>query len=69
MCDAECINGLLGEAFRFYATEGVNLCTAIDNWLTKESNDFEVSDKGGVLDEVYVDNTPMEKTFEDRGYN
>lgn len=31
--------------------------------------DFEVLDMGGVLDEVYVDNTLLEKTFEGGGYN
>ena len=28
-------------------------------------DDIEVSDKGSVFDKVHVDNTPLEKTFED----
>ena len=53
-------NGLMassGRLFRFYASEGEDLCESIHNWL--------VSDKGGIFDKVHVDNTPLEKTFED----
>ena len=54
-----------GRLFRFYAEEGEDLCAAIGSWLTMEPDDIEVSDKGGVFDKVHVDNTPLEKTFED----
>ena len=30
-----------------------------------EPDDIEISDKGGVFDKVHVDNTPLEKMFED----
>ena len=61
-------NGLMassGRLFRFYAAEGEDLCESIHNWLTMEPDDIEISDKGGVFDKVHVDNTPLEKTFED----
>ena len=61
-------NGLMassGRLFRFYAVEGEDLCESIHNWLTMEPDDIEISDKGGVFDKVHVDNTPLEKTFED----
>jgi len=51
--------------FRFYAVEGEDLRESIHNWLTMEPDDIEISDKGGVFDKVHVDNTPLEKTFED----
>ena len=54
-----------GRLFRFYAEEGEDLCAAIGSWLEMEPDDIEVSDKGGVFDKVHVDNTPLEKTFED----
>ena len=54
-----------GRLFRFYAEEGEDLCAAIGSWLAMEPDDIEVSDKGGVFDKVHVDNTPLEKTFED----
>ena len=61
-------NGLMassGRLFRFYAAEGEDLRESIHNWLTMEPDDIEISDKGGVFDKVHVDNTPLEKTFED----
>ena len=59
-------NGLMassGRLFRFYASEGEDLCESIHNWLTMEPDDIEISDKGGVFDKIHVDNTPLEKTF------
>ena len=61
-------NGLMassGRLFRFYAAEGEDLRESIHKWLTMEPDDIEISDKGGVFDKVHVDNTPLEKTFED----
>ena len=61
-------NGLMASSrrlFRFYAVEGEDLRESIHNWLTMEPDDIEISDKGGVFDKVHVDNTPLEKTFED----
>ena len=61
-------NGLMassGRLFRFYAAEGEDLLESIHKWLTMEPDDIELSDKGGVFDKVHVDNTPLEKTFED----
>ena len=61
-------NGLMassGRLFRFYAAEGEDLREPIHRWLTMEPDDIEISDKGGVFDKVHVDNTPLEKTFED----
>ena len=54
-----------GRLFRFYASEDENLCETINNWLTMEPDDIEITDKGGIFDKVHVDNTPLEKTFED----
>ena len=61
-------NGLMassGRLFRFYTSEGEDLRESIHKWLTMEPDDIEISDKGGVFDKVHVDNTPLEKTFED----
>ena len=54
-----------GRLFRFYASEEEGLCETINNWLNMEPDDIEITDKGGIFDKVHVDNTPLEKTFED----
>ena len=54
-----------GRLFRFYASEEEDLCETINNWLTMQPDDIEITDKGGIFDKVHVDNTPLEKTFED----
>ena len=61
-------NGLMassGRLFRFYASEEEGLCETINNWLNMEPDDIEITDKGGIFDKFHVDNTPLEKTFED----
>ena len=41
-----------GRLFRFYASEEENLCETINNWLTMQPDDIEITDKGGIFDKV-----------------
>ena len=47
--------------------EDVNtgICAEINRWLTLDPENIEVSDDGGSFDKAHIDNTPLEKTFED----
>ncbi len=51
--------------YRFHEEDGKDICEEIADWLDKDSDSIEVSDRGGVFDKVHVDNTPLEKKFED----
>ena len=41
------------------------ICDEICHWLTLDPENIEVSDNGGSFDKGHIDNTPLEKTFED----
>ena len=41
------------------------ICAEINLWLTLDPENIEVSDDGGSFDKAHIDNTPLEKTFED----
>lgn len=49
--------------YRFYDTEGIT--EDITAWLNGNPEDIEVTDNGGSFDKAHIDNTPLEKTFED----
>lgn len=51
--------------YRFYAEDGKDISTEITEWLDKDPDSIEVNDTGGVFDKVHIDNTPLEKKFED----
>lgn len=42
-----------------------SICAEINRWLTLDPENIEVSDNGGSFDKGHIDNTPLEKTFED----
>lgn len=41
------------------------VCEEINHCLTLDPENIEVSDNGGSFDKGHIDNTPLEKTFED----
>lgn len=47
--------------------EDVNtgICAEINRWLSLDPENIEVSDDGGSFDKAHIDNTPLEKKFED----
>lgn len=49
--------------FRFY--EDDNTIQDIETWLNEDPERIEVTDKGGSFDKAHIDNSPLEKTFED----
>ncbi len=49
--------------YRFYVTEETP--EEIRTWLTSDPDSIEVNDNGGSFDRAHVDNTPLEKEFED----
>ena len=51
--------------FRFYLEEDCDITSEVKEWLSAEAETYEVEDKGGVFDKAHVDNTPLEKNFED----
>lgn len=51
--------------FRFYLEEDRDITSEVKEWLSAEAETYEVEDKGGVFDKAHVDNTPLEKSFED----
>ncbi len=50
--------------YRFNFTSE-NIYTQIYDWLNKTPADIEIKDNGGSFDNAHLDNTPLEKTFED----
>ena len=42
-----------------------NTYTKISEWLNKTPADIKIKDDGGFFDNAHLDNTPLEKTFED----
>lgn len=50
--------------YRFNFTSE-NIYTQIYDWLNKTPEDIEIKDNGGSFDNAHLDNTPLEKTFED----
>ena len=42
-----------------------SLTEEIHRWMTADPGNMEVLDKGGFFDKVHIDNTPLEKEFED----
>lgn len=51
--------------YRFYAGNDQDISEEILSWLDKDPDSIEVNDKGGVFDKAHIDNTPLEKAFED----
>ena len=41
------------------------ICAEINRWLKLDPENIEVSDDGGSFDKAHIDNTPLEKKFED----
>lgn len=46
-------------------TSNTGICAEINRWLTLDPENLEVSDDGGTFDKAHIDNTPLEKKFED----
>lgn len=51
--------------YRFYVSKLNDVEDEVISWLDKEPESIEVNDKGGSFDKAHVDNTPLEKSFED----
>ena len=51
--------------YRFYAKGDEDISEEIISWFDKDPDSIEVKDKGGSFDKAHVDNTPLEKEFED----
>lgn len=51
--------------YRFYVKGDEDISEEIISWLDKDPDSIEVKDKGGSFDKAHVDNTPLEKEFED----
>lgn len=51
--------------YRFYLSDTQNDETELIAWLDKDPDSIEVNDKGGSFDKAHIDNTPLEKGFED----
>ena len=58
-----------GKLFRFYFSSekdtAKTLGDEITRWLTLDPANLEISDNGGSFDKGHIDNTPLEKKFED----
>ncbi len=51
--------------YRFAVSESEDSSKEIMNWLTADPENIEINDTGGSFDKAHVDNTPLEKDFED----
>lgn len=51
--------------YRFYLADTQNDENELITWLDKDPDSIEVNDKGGSFDKAHIDNTPLEKGFED----
>ena len=52
--------------YRFYISlKGNDQSSQIRNWLNNDPDNMEISDNGGSFDKAHIDNTPLEKSFED----
>lgn len=51
--------------FRFYINDDQDNTEYIEHWLTEDPGSIEVEDTGGSFDKAHIDNTPLEKAFED----
>lgn len=60
-------NKYMAENDKLYRFNYVNddTYTKINEWLNKTPVDIEIKDDGGSFDNAHLDNTPLEKTFED----
>ena len=60
-------NKYMAEYEKFYRFNftSENIYTQIYDWLNKTPADIEIKDDGGSFDNAHLDNTPLEKTFED----
>ena len=53
------------QLFRFYISDSEEDCNEITDWLDGKPENMELNDTGGSFDKAHIDNTPLEKTFED----
>ena len=53
------------QLFRFYISDSEENCNEITDWLDGKPENMELNDTGGSFDKAHIDNTPLEKTFED----
>ncbi|MBR2800961.1 MAG: DEAD/DEAH box helicase family protein [Erysipelotrichaceae bacterium] len=53
------------ELMRFYVSDDTDIEKELDSWFSVELDNIEISDNGGSFDKSHVDNTPLEKEFED----
>ena len=51
--------------YRFYVSDGTEICDEIDQWISMDPERIEISGKSGSFDKAHPDNTPLEKEFED----
>ena len=51
--------------FRFYISDSEADCNEITDWLDGKPENMELNDTGGSFDKAHIDNTPLEKSFED----
>ena len=51
--------------FRFLVSKDKDDTDRIVDWLQKDPESIEVTDEGGSFDKAHIDNTPLEKQFED----
>ncbi len=54
-----------GKLYRFYVTGDENISQEILKWIGYQAESIEVKDDGGSFDKSHIDNTPLEKVFED----
>ncbi len=60
-------NKYMGQFKRLYRFNRIddNVYRQIEEWLHKTPDDIEIDDDGGHFDSFHLDNTPLEKSFED----
>lgn len=54
-----------GRLFRFYVDRNTDDTQQIIRWLNMDPDSMVIDDNGGSFDKAHVDNTPLEKSFED----
>ncbi len=53
------------ELLRFYVTDDADTEKELEDWFCADLDNIEISDTGGSFDKSHIDNTPLEKEFED----